>query len=141
MADNKDVNQFKELLAAAKSAMKVAYAPYSKFSVGAAVRTKSGKIFRGCNVENVSFGLTICAERSAVAAAISAGERDFVVIAVVANSKKPALPCGACRQVLAEFNPAMKVVAATPDGVSQEFELTELLPKPAQGILESDSNV
>ncbi len=141
MADNKTVNQFKELLAAAEAARKVAYAPYSKFTVGAAVRTKSGKIFSGCNVENVSFGLTICAERSAVAAAISAGERDFVVIGVVANSKTPALPCGACRQVLAEFNPAMKVVAATPGGMSQEFELAELLPKPAQGILESDSNV
>ncbi|HAF02174.1 MAG TPA: cytidine deaminase, partial [Spartobacteria bacterium] len=95
-----------ELVKAALQARNYAYAPYSKFSVGCALLTKSGKIFTGCNVENISLGLTICAERAAVAAAIAEGEKDFVAIAVVTDSDAPALPCGACRQVLAEFNPA-----------------------------------
>src|SRR2546423_6593910 len=138
MVNNKEII---ELIQRAASARMAAYAPYSKFTVGAAVRTKSGKIFSGCNVENVSFGLTICAERSAVAAAIAAGEKDLVAIGIVTNSKKPALPCGACRQVLAEFNPEMKVVAATTTNKTEEFGLADLLPKPTQGILEPDSNV
>jgi cytidine deaminase len=130
-----------ELIEAASTARTLAYAPYSKLTVGAAVLTKRGKIFIGCNVENVSLGLTICAERSAVAAAIAEGSRDFAAIAVVTGSKKPAAPCGACRQVLAEFNPTMKVLAATVEGESQQFELSELLPLPAQGILEASGNV
>jgi cytidine deaminase len=127
----------KDLIEAATVARSAAYAPYSKFAVGAAVLTKSGKIFSGCNVENISLGLTICAERSAIAA----GTRDLITIAVVTESKKPALPCGACRQVMAEFNPRMRIVAATTNGESEEFELSELLPKPKQGILESNRNV
>lgn len=120
----------------ATEARQRAYAPYSKFSVGAALLSESGKVFVGCNVENVSLGLTICAERAAVAAAISAGSRDFVAIAVVTDSKRPALPCGACRQVLAEFNLSMKILASTLTGEVEEFEVAELLPKPRQGILE-----
>jgi cytidine deaminase len=131
----------KDLIEAATVARSAAYAPYSKFAVGAAVLTKSGKIFSGCNVENISLGLTICAERSAIAAAVTAGTRDLITIAVVTESKKPALPCGACRQVMAEFNPRMRIVAATTNGESEEFELSELLPKPKQGILESNRNV
>ena len=130
-----------ELIKAATKARTAAYAPYSKFAVGAAVLSESGKIFVGCNVENVSLGLTICAERMAVGAAISAGSRDLVAIAVVTDSKRPAVPCGACRQVLAEFNPQMKIVSATLSGESEELDLGELLPKPRQGILESDRNV
>jgi len=131
----------KDLIEAAAAARSAAYAPYSKFAVGAAVLTKSGKIFSGCNVENISLGLTICAERSAIAAAVTAGTRDLIMIAVVTESKKPAVPCGACRQVMAEFNPRMKIIAATTNGELEEFELSELLPKPKQGILESNRNV
>jgi cytidine deaminase len=131
----------KDLIEAAAAARSAAYAPYSKFAVGAAVLTKSGKIFSGCNVENISLGLTICAERSAIAAAVTAGTRDLIMIAVVTESKNPAVPCGACRQVMSEFNPRMKIVAATTNGKSEEFELSKLLPKPKQGILEANRNV
>ena len=90
---------------------------------------------------NLSLGLTMCAERSAAAAAIAAGDKEFVMVSVVTDSKKPAVPCGACRQVLAEFNPRMRIVAATTKGEVEEFDLAELLPKSAQGILESDRDV
>ena len=130
-----------ELINAASAAYGQAYAPYSGFKVGAALLTKTGKIFTGCNVENVSLGLTICAERSAIATAIAQGSKDVIAIAVVTAGKKPAIPCGACRQVLAEFNPNMKVLAATIGGELQEFNLAELLPFPSQGILESSRDV
>jgi cytidine deaminase len=124
-----------------KSAVEVkrhAYAPYSHFAVGAALLTKSGKIFTGCNVENLSLRLTVCAEEAAVAAAIAAGERDFTAIAVVADAKEPAMPCGACRQVLAEFNPDIEVMTTTADGRKEgTFLLSDLLPRAKQGILES----
>ncbi len=128
--------QYSELTAAASKARESAYAPYSKFTVGAAVLSKEGKVFVGCNVENISLGLTICAERSAIAAAVAAGHRDFEAIAIVTDSKKPALPCGACRQVMAEFNSSMKVLAATVAGDAEQFSLKELIPLPAQGLLE-----
>ncbi|HEY6070601.1 MAG TPA: cytidine deaminase [Chthoniobacterales bacterium] len=140
MAYNKTVTH-KNLIGAATKAKLAAYAPYSKFAVGAAILTKNGRMFTGCNVENVSLGLTICAERSAAAAAIAAGDKEFVMIGVVTDSKKPAVPCGACRQVLAEFNPRMKVIAAATGGEVEEFQLDALLPKPDQGILETDRNV
>ena len=130
-----------ELIKAAKIARRSAYAPYSNFGVGAALLTKDGKIFTGCNVENVSLGLTICAERSAVAAAVNSGSKDFVAIAVVTGSKKPAVPCGACRQVLAEFNSAIRILAVNEDGVVEQLELSDLLPKPNQGIMNLDSHV
>lgn len=141
MTDNINFRPNSELLKAATTARSVAYAPYSKFAVGAAVLTKSGRIFSGCNVENLSLGLTICAERSAVSAAVSAGARDLIAIAVVTDSKEPALPCGACRQVLAEFNPKMRIVSATMNGEFEEVGLADLLPKATQGILETDRNV
>jgi cytidine deaminase len=111
-----------------------AYAPYSGFSVGAAVLTRSGDIFAGCNVENASLGLTICAERAALATAIAAGQSELVAIAIVTDAPEPAMPCGACRQVLAEFNPSMKVIAATLQDQRQEFLLTDLFPRPNQGL-------
>ena len=125
-----------DLIDIASKARALAYAPYSKFAVGAAIITKSGKIFVSCNIENISLGLTICAERCAVAAAIVQGSRDLVAVAIVTDSTKPAAPCGACRQVLAEFNPNMKVFAPTLGGEVQQFELAELLPLPGQGVLE-----
>jgi len=126
-----------KLILAAKKARDQAYAPYSGFSVGAAVLTKSGQVFAGCNVENASLGLTICAERSAVAAAVVGGKKDFEAIAIVANSNKPALPCGACRQVLAEFSPSMKVFVATTRGEQHQFSLSALLPLARQGLFEN----
>ena len=133
--------QHNKLIEAASEARKLAYAPYSGFHVGAALATGAGKIYTACNVENVSLGLTICAERSAIATAIAQGSRDFVAIAVVTAGKKPAVPCGACRQVMAEFNPSLKIIAATVDGKVQEFDLAELLPFPSQGILEGSRDV
>ena len=130
------VMKYNQLVEAATAARRSAYAPYSQFSVGAALITKAGKIYTGCNIENVSLGLTICAERSALATAIAQGSKDFDAIAVVTSGQTPAVPCGACRQVLAEFNPNIKIIAATVDGKVQEFDLAELLPFPAQGILE-----
>ena len=123
-----------ELISAARDARRHAYAPYSQFAVGAALLTRSGKIFVGCNVENVSLGLTICAERAAIGCAIASGQSDFVAIAVVTDSASPALPCGACRQVLSEFSPTMKIIAATLSGDVQEFSLQELLPRNDQGL-------
>jgi cytidine deaminase len=132
---------YTDLIKAASAARQMAYAPYSGFQVGAALATRTGKIFTGCNIENVSLGLTICAERSAIATAIAEGNKDFVAIAVVTSGKKPAIPCGACRQVLAEFVPNIRVVSATVGGEVQEFGLAALLPFPSQGILEGPPDV
>src|SRR5438045_7276201 len=95
--------QFDDLIRPASAARKQAYAPYSGFAVGAAVQCKSGAVFAGSNIENISCGLTICAERIAIASAVAAGEREFVAIAVVADTSEPIVPCGACRQFLASF--------------------------------------
>src|SRR2546423_864033 len=128
-----------ELITAALDVRRHAHAPYSHFAVGAALLTKSGKIFTGCNVENLSFRLTVCAEEAAVAAAVANGEKEFTAIVVVAESKEPAMPCGACRQVLAEFNPAIQVITATADRKKEmSFLLSDLLPRAKQGILESN---
>ena len=113
-----------------------AHVPYSHFAVGAAVQTKSGKIFTGCNVENISLRLTLCAEEVAVGAAVANGEKELIVIAVVADSDEPVMPCGACRQLLAEFNPATEIVCAKLDGSVEHHTLNELLPRAKQGILE-----
>jgi len=113
-----------------------AYAPYSKFQVGAVLVGRGGRIFAGCNVENISFGLTICAERNAVFAAVAADCREFEKIVIVADTEVPASPCGACRQVLAEFHPDLEVVLANFRGRSEIFHLSELLPRPTAGILD-----
>lgn len=111
-----------------------AYAPYSRFAVGAALLAESGEVYLGCNVENSSFGLTICAERSAVTAAIQAGCRTFSGIAIVADTKTPVVPCGACRQFLAEFNSSLPIYAAGRGGVSGYWLLSALLPSPFKDI-------
>ena len=127
--------QFDDLIARAINARSKAYAPYSKFTVGAAIKCKSGAIFGGANIENRSFGLTICAERVAIGTAVAAGERDFVAIAVTADSDEPIVPCGACRQFLAEFNPDLIIVSATVRGDRKMDNLSRLLPDPTRGIL------
>jgi cytidine deaminase len=118
----------RKLLAAAKSAQRQAHAPYSKFRVGAALLAGNGRIFTGCNVENASYGLTMCAERVAVGKAVSEGCRKFRAIAIVAPAGK-VTPCGACRQVLAEFGD-MLVLCADSRHLSRirVYQLAELLP-------------
>ena len=102
---NPTPNQLKKLKAAARSAAKRAYAPYSRFPVGAAVLTVSGRVYGGCNVENASYGLCNCAERTAVFTAITAGERKLRAVVVYTPTSLPTMPCGACRQVINEFGP------------------------------------
>lgn len=115
------------LVGVAREAQQHAYAPYSKFRVGAAVLVEDGRVFAGCNVENSSFGLTVCAERNAVAAAIVAGGRP-IAVAVVTDEDHVG-PCGACRQVLAEFDHEMPVVMAARDGSDvRSVSLSDLLP-------------
>jgi len=120
-----------ELVSAAKAAQANAHAPYSRYLVGAAIRTRDGRIFAGCNVENASYGATICAERHAVGAMVAAGAREPVACAVVTRGPAPGSPCGMCRQVLAEFARDLPItlVAATPEGdVVRATTLAELLP-------------
>ena len=117
----------KELLEAALAARERAYAPYSKFLVGAAVRAESGKIYTGCNIENVSYGLTVCAERNALFSAVGAGERKFTALCVVGDTEEPISPCGACRQVMAEFKVPC-IILANLKGDAKEYTLEELLP-------------
>jgi cytidine deaminase len=116
------------LVAQALAASRHAHAPYSRFHVGAAVLTASGDAFAGCNVENASYGLTICAERAAVCAAVAAGHKQIVAVAVVTQGGHS--PCGACRQVLAEFGPTMEVIMADADDTSRVTTTTldKLLP-------------
>lgn len=115
------------LLEAARQARAHAYAPYSKFEVGAALQAADGHVITAANVENASYGLSMCAERNAVFAAVARGIRDFTAIAVAGPDGALTSPCGACRQVLSEFNPNMAVVYTTADG-THESTLTELLP-------------
>ena len=124
-----------QLIDEARRARENAYAAYSKFKVGAALIDCRGRTFVGCNIENVSFGLTICAERVALGSAIAAGSTEFQVIAIVSDSAEPVVPCGACRQVLAEFAPSLRVISSNLAGQTTEFSLSTLLPSPRQGIL------
>lgn len=117
------------LLAAAAGAADRAYAPYSGYRVGAALLTGNGSVVTACNVENVSYGLTMCAERAAVARAVADGERVFRAIAIVTDGSDAITPCGACRQVLAEFAPDMTVVSQG-RGERHEWPLSALLPDP-----------
>ncbi len=116
----------KELLEAARAAYGRAYAPYSHYAVGAALRGKSGRIYTGANVENAVYPLTLCGERAAVVSAVSAGEREFTDIAVV--TANGGTPCGACRQVLVEFAPGLRVIVADLAGHTTVYALSELLP-------------
>lgn len=117
------------LLAFAREAQENSFAPYSAFRVGAAVLA-GGEIYQGVNVENAAYGVTVCAEQAAVAAAITAGQREIDAIAVVGDSEAPTVPCGRCRQFLAEFNPSMRVIMGGRTDAVQVSDLEELLPEP-----------
>lgn len=115
------------LVAAARAAMANAHAPYSRFHVGAAIETADGRVFAGCNVESASYGLTICAERMALGAAVAAGARALRRVVVTTDADPPAAPCGACRQLLAEFGLDLEVLAVGPTG-ERRWTLRDLLP-------------
>jgi cytidine deaminase len=119
----------KELVKAACEVRQRAYAPYSNFKVGAAVRAKNGKIYVGCNVESASYGLTVCAERVAIWKAVSEGEHEFTEIAVVADTHELTPPCGVCRQIIWEFCGDVPVIFANLAGKSEIVKMSELLPR------------
>lgn len=123
-----DTEQIQKLVEQALAARTYSHSPYSHFAVGAALITDSGRIFTGCNVENASYGLTICAEVTAMSKCVSEGGGKPVAIAVSSISEKPIPPCGRCRQFLLEFNPQMEIFCATNTGEYRRFILRELLP-------------
>ncbi|MBI1750830.1 MAG: cytidine deaminase [Acidobacteria bacterium] len=118
------------LLAAARAARENAHAPYSNFRVGAALRAKSGVVYTGCNVENSTYGLTVCAERVAIFKAISEGERGFDAIAVVTDTDQLTPPCGACRQIIWEFCGDVDIILGNLKGKSETHRTSTLFPKP-----------
>ena len=118
----------KELLEQAKAAKEGAYAPYSRFRVGAALLSKDGQVFTGANVENASYGVTCCAERVALFKAVTGGTREFAAIAVTSDSQELTFPCGACRQALSEFAPDMDVLSSNNKLEFKKMKLEELLP-------------
>lgn len=124
-----------ELLEAALKARDNAFAPFSKFHVGAAVEDATGRIWTGCNVENASYGLTICAERVAIFKAISEGARKFRRIAVAADTHRLTPPCGACRQIIWEFLGDTEVILVNPQGKIARFQMRDLLPEPFDASL------
>ncbi len=131
--------EIRELYHRAAAALKAAYAPYSGFSVGCALRTDSGNVYVGCNIENASLGATICAERSAIATAISAGDRKITDVLVITAATRPIAPCGICRQVLFEFGTDIVIysgtVASGPDKL-RRYTIAELLPAPPNDSIE-----
>ncbi|MGI5921067.1 MAG: cytidine deaminase [Syntrophomonadaceae bacterium] len=116
------------LIGVARKALNNSYSPYSGFKVGAALLTEDGRIYSGVNVENASFGLTVCAERIAVFKAVSEGQREFVALAVASSGDAFIYPCGACLQVLAEFSPQIKIFVTNQQDEYQEYHLSDLLP-------------
>lgn len=116
--------------AEARAAMARAYAPYSGFKVGAALLCEDLSVVAGCNVENASFPVGVCAERAALAAAVTRGQREFKVVVIVTDAIEPTPPCGMCRQALAEFSPGMEVVSRTTSGREARWTLSDLLPSP-----------
>lgn len=118
-----------ELVALAKRASEMAYAPYSHFRVGAALECGDGTVFTGCNVENAAYGLAICAERTAMVKAVSEGHRDFCRLGIYcADTEDFGMPCGQCRQFMAEFNLDMEVIVGRPDGETVTYKVRDLIP-------------
>ncbi len=124
------MSEHDSLIAAALAAREHAHAPFSNFRVGAAVRAKSGRVFTGCNVENATFGLSLCAERVAIFKAISEGERGFDAVAVVTDTDSLTPPCGACRQIIWEFCGDAEVILANLNGKTERHRMCVLFPKP-----------
>ena len=124
------MSEYDALVAAAKAARENAHAPYSNFRVGAALRAASGRVFGGCNVENSTYGLTVCAERVAIFKAISEGERGFTAIAVVTDAPALTPPCGACRQLIWEFCGDVPVVLENLKGKREVHQMKDLFPRP-----------
>ncbi len=124
-----DVKTERSLISEARKAAEKAYSPFSKVEVGAAILTSDGRVFSGCNVENSSYGLSICAERTAAVKAVSSGARSFEAVAIVSNLEGLTYPCGACRQFLSEFGDDIMVVVATKKGRVKRHGLGELLPE------------
>ncbi|MEX1308628.1 MAG: cytidine deaminase [Eubacteriales bacterium] len=120
---------YQQLIKKADEVKQNAYAPYSHFRVGAALLTKSGKIYTGCNVENASYTPTICAESSAIVQAVSEGEQEYVAIAVISDSEDYTSPCGVCRQRIFEFGSDIEVIMANRDGEYKTYKISELLPE------------
>ena len=121
---------FRDLLERARQVMQNSYSPYSRFRVGAALLGQSGQVHVGTNVENGSYGLSICAERAAICAAVAAGERRFRAVAICTDTEEPTPPCGACRQVLLEFPPDMAVLLAGRGPEIEEYRLADLMARP-----------
>ncbi len=119
----------------ARALRSVAYAPYSRFSVGAVLIADDGRVFEGCNVENESFGLTMCAERVALGAAVTAGARAFSAVVIAVDGPHAVTPCGACRQVLAEFSPKMLCICVCDSEIQATFQLKDLLPEMPRSFL------
>ena len=122
-------NKLEKLVEAARNVRERAYAPFSKFKVGAAVLTKGGKIYVGCNIESASYGLTVCAERVAIWKAVSEGEREFTNVAVVADTEELTPPCGVCRQIIWEFCGDIPVTFANLKGKTETVQMKEILPR------------
>ena len=134
-------NKRKELVEAASAVRENSYAPYSKFRVGAAVETKDGKIYSGCNIESASYGLTVCGERVAIWKAVSEGEHEFKQIAVVVDTEELTPPCGVCRQILWEFCGNVPVTLANLSGKSETMMMEDLLPRAfGRRFLEQNKN-
>ena len=127
--ENTVKEEFKKLIKEAEKARNRAYTPYSKFKVGAAVLCDDGKIFTGCNIENASFGMSICAERVAIFKAVSEGSTKFEAIAVIGDTDKPCSPCGACRQVISEFDENIPLIMANLKGDVKIKKIGDLLPE------------
>ena len=119
-----------KLVAAARAVREKAHAPYSQFKVGAAVLGAKGGIYTGCNVENSSYGLSVCAERNAVAAAVAGGEKRIEAVVVMTQSAEPSPPCGTCRQVLSEFGPDVLIVLVNQEGHEERMRLSDIFPRP-----------
>jgi cytidine deaminase len=124
------VSEYDHLIAVAKQSRENAYAPFSNFRVGAALRATSGRVFGGCNVENATYGLTVCAERIAIFKGISEGERGFDAVAVVADTDSLTPPCGACRQLIWEFCGDVPVILSNLKGKIEVIQMRDLFPKP-----------